>query len=845
MVFSKKPIMDSARPNGRLFPLIFLIACGTVSAVEVFPEQGAAVAQARVQQHSLQRLHAMVGQRPDVSAARVELTQADRDQIATDNQQAPRGKPLKVGVVKALAVAIDLRPLDVSAMGNQTYSFEGGTVRRTDGRLTWVMRLDALGSAGARLRFDNVALPSGSNIYLYNDAGEVKGPYQGTTPSFWTHTITGDQLYVHIEVPEGASDNASFRIGSVLLFDDTSSAFCPVNAPCIEDASCHTAVEWPEIDTARKAIAHMNFVVDGWSYICSGGLLADTDPDTSIPYFLTANHCISTPEVARTLEAWFDYRTPSCNSGCPPLLPGSATTLGATLLSHSAVDDHSLLVLDEAPPADAAYLGWSDTPIAEADGTLLFRLSHPQGAPQAYSAHSVVRGISPTEWCGTKTMPRGAFIFSRDLIGSTEGGSSGSPVIQYNGQVVGQLLGGCGSNPGDVCDAESNLTVDGAFANYYGRVAQWLNPDSMQLPLTVQKFGTGEGRVRTLLDDGTDGLTPMSSQRTGAAQPRLLGGVPVEQSEWPWQAALKITTWRVNGKWTCGGSVIHPNWILTAAHCIVDYIDERYNTVSPSNIEVRTGSTRFEHGGQTSKVKRIVKHPEFNPFTRDHDIALIELKSPVYVDPVRPVTWEHEAALACPGTLAAVTGWTPTEVCGQTAVMLSKVAASIVNPDVCRNAYDDDPITENMLCSRSAAEDDEGCQADNGSPLVVENGRGGYVQAGIVSWGNDCNTPELPTVYTRLANHVDWMEGVTGTDLSSDTGPGVIDCGSTCSTQFAKDSLITLTAEAAPGSVFGGWEGACTGIDDVCQITMTQALNVKAVFNAIQLKSLSCASGSK
>ncbi len=841
--------MERDRLSARLLPLILLIASSTAAAVEVFPEQGAARSAAQVQQTSLQRLHAMVGQRPASSVATVELTDTDREKIATDNQQAPSGKPFKVGVVKPLAVAVDLRPLDVSAMGDQTYSFAGGTVRRTDGRLTWVMRLDAVGSAGARLRFDNVALPAGASIYLYNDAGDIKGPYSDTISSFWTHTIAADQVYVHVEMPDGASDDASFSIGAVLLFDDTANPFCPDNAPCIEDASCHTTDEWPALDQARKAIAHMNFIEDGWSYICSGGLLADTDPDTNIPYFLTADHCISTPQTARTLETWFDFRTPSCNGGCPSILPGSASTLGATLLSHSAVNDHSLLVLDEAPPADAWYLGWKDTPVAEADGTLLFRLSHPQGAPQAFSAHGVDRSTNPAEYCGTKTLPRGAYIFTRNVMGATEGGSSGAPLIHWDGQVVGQLFGICGYNLDDVCDAQSNITVDGAFANYYDRVAQWLNPDPMQLPLVVQKFGTGEGRVRSLLDDGTGATASVSGQNAGAVQPMLLGGAPVEQSEWPWQAALKVTTWQINGKWECGGTVIHPNWILTAAHCIVDDMDERFGTVAPSNIQVRTGSTRFEHGGQTSKVKRIVKHPEFNPLTRDHDIALIELKSPVYVDPLRPVTWEREAALACPGTLAGVTGWTPAEVCGQSAVALSKVDASIVDPDVCRDAYGDDdsnPITGNMLCSRwvNENEDDERCQDDSGSPLIVENGRGGYLQAGIVSRGNGCDSPKLPTVYTRLANHVEWMEGVTRADLSSDTSPGVIDCGSTCSARFAKDTVVTLTAEAKPGSVFGGWDGACAGMEDICQVNMTQALDVRAVFNATQPSSLSCASGS-
>jgi lysyl endopeptidase len=69
--------------------------------------------------------------------------------------------------------------------------------------------------------------------------------------------------------------------------------------------------------------------------------------------------------------------------------PGTFTTLGATLVQHSAVDDHSLLILDQPPPEDAWYLGWTSTPVAWSDGATLFSLSHPHGPPQAFATHRV------------------------------------------------------------------------------------------------------------------------------------------------------------------------------------------------------------------------------------------------------------------------------------------------------------------------------------------------------------------------------------------------------------------------------------------------------------------------
>ncbi|MEA2600952.1 MAG: lysyl endopeptidase [Acidobacteriota bacterium] len=107
----------------------------------------------------------------------------------------------------------------------------------------------------------------------------------------------------------------------------------------------------------------------------------------------------------------------------------------------------------------------------------------PHGGREKISIHSLsgwatqtspsaVRRRSPT----CRTLARGNFIYSRDTLGATEGGSSGSPVLNGSGQIVGQLYGACGTNLNDVCDAANNATVDGAFAVSYASLAPFLNP---------------------------------------------------------------------------------------------------------------------------------------------------------------------------------------------------------------------------------------------------------------------------------------------------------------------------------------------------------------------------------
>jgi V8-like Glu-specific endopeptidase len=148
--------------------------------------------------------------------------------------------------------------------------------------------------------------------------------------------------------------------------------------------------------------------------------------------------------------------------------------VGSQIIAGNRTGDYTLLRLSSAPTTqdgNAAYLGWNSTAVANTNDAHLYRLSHPQGSPQAYSQHDVDTS-KPT----CSSWPRGSWIYSRDITGATEGGSSGSPVLNGSGEIVGQLSGACGFNVNDSCDSASNATVDGAFASYYSQVASFLGP---------------------------------------------------------------------------------------------------------------------------------------------------------------------------------------------------------------------------------------------------------------------------------------------------------------------------------------------------------------------------------
>lgn len=394
-------------------------------------------------------------------------------------ETTPGERPLRVGAKKKLGVKLDLA---APAFGAKRADRDGTTV------WTGVVRSDA--ASAIRLEFTDFDLPRGHELYLYSADGQVRGPYTGRGPlgkgTFWSHTIFSAEVTLQLRAPAGAATppftirrvghmGPKFRLpaytggGRGGVAEKT---FCNFNASCVENAACGSS---GAVGIAESAVAEMLFASGGGFFICTGGLLADTDTSSVRELFLTANHCISRGSEAASLETFFDFTTP-CNTpanSCPDFENGSYQgTVGATILKSAKRSDYTLMELAQPAPGGVAYLGWNATPVANSNGTPLFRISHPSGAPQAYSEHDVDTSKGT---CGG--WPRGRWIYSNDTYGATEGGSSGSPVVNASGEVVGQLTGACGTNVGDVCDAGSNATVDGAFAAYFSQISSILDPD--------------------------------------------------------------------------------------------------------------------------------------------------------------------------------------------------------------------------------------------------------------------------------------------------------------------------------------------------------------------------------
>ena len=448
----------------------------------------------------------------------ISLTDGELERLAARNSQERR---LEVGITKSVGAVVDFSDLTSGRIAKGAQRRAVGAVRGTGaGGYVWTAAIESAEASALRLHLSEVSLPDGAELYLYNPTGQVRGPYTGRGPSgtgdFWTHTISGSVVLVQLHVTPGtragANGAATFDIDEVghlgpkFPFGTTptteaGSNLCSFNEPCVQNASCSSIPA--AIQVARDAVAMIEFRSGAFIYICSGGLTADTDPNTQIPYFITANHCLSRENEADSLEAFFQFSTP-CGGACFDPDGVVPSTLGADIMATDKATDYNLLRLNEAAPAGSAFLGWTSTPVAFTNGVSLFRVSHPAGAPQAFS-RQVVDTSRPT----CRSWPRGNRIYSSDTFGGTEGGSSGSPVLIGTGQIVGQLSGACGFNVGDPCDAVENATVDGAFAAYYSQVASILDPAGGPTTTTLASTTTTLATTTTTLAPSTTTSTTL------------------------------------------------------------------------------------------------------------------------------------------------------------------------------------------------------------------------------------------------------------------------------------------------------------------------------------------------
>ncbi|XP_019524515.1 PREDICTED: ovochymase-1 [Hipposideros armiger] len=250
---------------------------------------------------------------------------------------------------------------------------------------------------------------------------------------------------------------------------------------------------------------------------------------------------------------------------------------------------------------------------------------------------------------------------------------------------------------------------------------------------------------------GVCGIPPFSPQWLSR---RIAGGEEACPHCWPWQVGLRFL-----GSHQCGGAIISPSWILTAAHCLQSKNNPFFWTVVAGDHD----RTLKESTEQVRRVKHVVVHEDFDRLSYDSDIALMQLSSPLeFSFAVRPVCLPHSTEPLLSSEICVVTGWGSIREDGDLASRLQQIRVPVLEREMCEHTYypaHPGGITEKMICAGFAATGGKDFhQGDSGGPLVCRHEKDPFILYGIVSWGAGSAQPKKPGVFARVSVFLDWIQ---------------------------------------------------------------------------------------
>jgi trypsin len=221
----------------------------------------------------------------------------------------------------------------------------------------------------------------------------------------------------------------------------------------------------------------------------------------------------------------------------------------------------------------------------------------------------------------------------------------------------------------------------------------------------------------------------------GDVSPTVVGGTRASTSTYPWVVYLATTS----GFQYCGGTLVAPNKVVTAAHCTVGD--------SPSAVRVVAGrDDKQSSAGVVANVTRIWVHPSYQDATIGSDVSVLTLDRNLSYGTL-PFATSADSALYTAGTTSRILGWgTTCSGCSASRYLLTATVPLVSNSS-CSSSYDEYNSTA-MVCAGYSGGGTDTCQGDSGGPLVA----GGKL-IGITSWGYGCAEAGYPGVYTRVSTY--------------------------------------------------------------------------------------------
>ncbi len=378
------------------------------------------------------------------------------DSVKVDKQISDdknNGIPNRLGVVQTVSI-------DIKEVG----------VHTTSGNMNiWRYEIQSPDALSLGVNFETYDLPEGAGVFIYSiDKQKVSGAFtknnNSETNQLELAQFPGNSLIIEYNEPVQAEFEGQLVIGAVssayLDLKSVSNSWVQIN--------CGEGQDW---QTEKHAVCLMTFNDGIYMYYCTGSLVNNVREDGT-PYFLSANHCISSSKVAQTLVTYFNYENSTCSSNDASL---SQSLSGASLVATNSYSDFTLLKLSENPPEEYTpyFAGWNASDDSPSTGT---SIHHPEGSYKCialdYDAPQSYRYI--LQWDDdSRSMPNSHWEVSYD-VGTDESGSSGCPLFDENKRIIGQLHGG-----------DSDYSYFGRFAVSWNhstvtteQLKNWLDPDN-------------------------------------------------------------------------------------------------------------------------------------------------------------------------------------------------------------------------------------------------------------------------------------------------------------------------------------------------------------------------------